>query len=121
MTEATAVSFVQSLTTSNNVPLIVIRRTVTMLMRQILSAQDSSASPVIRQILSAVHQRHPVTLQKIGAALIQEGDGMKEQVEPLLVSLSMVCTLPVIHSSPTVGLTFDVRHFQSRVREVTGK
>jgi hypothetical protein len=121
MNEATALSFVQLLTTSNSVPLIVVRRTVTMLMRQMISAQDSPASPAIRQILSAVHQRHPITLQKVGAALIQEGDDMKEQVEPLLISLSMVRALPVVLSSSTVGLTFDVRHFQIRVREATGK
>jgi hypothetical protein len=93
--DETTFSLVQLLVTSSS-PQVILRQTVTMLMRRILSAQDVSPDvPSIRQLLSSIHQRHPVVLQKVGESLVLEGDEMKVPVEQLLISLSIVRARPL--------------------------
>ena len=89
-------SLLQSLMTAKNVPEIIIQHTSGLLIKQIIHTQDSSIDlSETRQLLSAIQQRHPSVLRKVGHELVLEQEGSTDTIEQLIVSLSMVCVTPL--------------------------
>ncbi|KAI0063355.1 ARM repeat-containing protein [Artomyces pyxidatus] len=71
----------------------VLQHIATLLLRNVV-ANPSSPMTNSRQLLSAIHQRHPDVLQDIGQGLSETEDAVQDTVEQLLLSLSVTRHTP---------------------------
>lgn len=87
ISEPPVLEFVENLTASPGVPEAVLTRLTSSLIR---SATSDPSSFTSRRLLAILHQRQSSTVQKAAKEIIEEDEDLKEPVEQLILSLSVV-------------------------------
>lgn len=87
LSETEASDFVENLIVTASAPDAVLVHLTRLLAKATLSAEASLKE---RQLLSMLHQRHPVIVQRITEEIVAEDEDNKDAVEELVMSLSAV-------------------------------
>jgi U3 small nucleolar RNA-associated protein 10 len=90
LSEPSAYESASSLLASPCVPSVVIHSTARVLLYNSVSGDASNSSEQMRTLLSQVRQRHPDVVEQVSQEIIEEDDDLKEKVEQLILSLSLV-------------------------------
>jgi U3 small nucleolar RNA-associated protein 10 len=90
LSETSAYDSASSLLASSCVPSVVIHSTARVLLYNSVSGDASNCSEQIRTLLSQVRQRHPDIVEQVSQELIKEDDDLKEKIEQLVLSMSLV-------------------------------
>lgn len=89
--QETACSIIETLISSSHTPTAVIAQLAELLIPAATTSNAPAAEiATARRILSAIQQRHPAILQNSGKRLIENEEGLKDQIEQLMISLSIV-------------------------------
>jgi predicted transcriptional regulator len=99
-----ASSILEAIITAPKVPTIVVKQSATMLLSISVATEITVASASARRLLSIVQQRYPSALQEAAEVLASQDEALKESVEQLIVSLSVVCLpFPITHPSTEIS------------------
>jgi U3 small nucleolar RNA-associated protein 10 len=85
-----ALASLQSILTSSNVPSAITHRLAMLLIDADVSSEDTVDTTSHRALLSRIQQRHPSILQEVAEEVISDRENVKDAVEQLIISLSMV-------------------------------
>jgi U3 small nucleolar RNA-associated protein 10 len=88
--EDTTLDTLQSLLTSTKVPNAIIHPLAVLLIDAVVSSEETIDTALHRAMLSTIQQRHPTVLQKAAEGVISDDEDLKDAVEQLIISLSMV-------------------------------
>src|SRR5215471_10660969 len=91
LAEESTSDFLESIITSQKVPLVILRRIGTMLVFHVVSQERESPDDLTaRRLLTIMQQRHPAVIEKVVEEADSQGDDVTQAVEELVVSLSVV-------------------------------
>ncbi|KAJ7582775.1 hypothetical protein C8J56DRAFT_230499 [Mycena floridula] len=86
LTEDIPVALLENIINSKNSPKTLVKRTASILCR--LAVQESSVTPA-RALVSSIRQRHPAIFSQVADELSASGESTTEQVDQLVLALSM--------------------------------
>lgn len=89
-----ALSLLEAIISVPNLPALVINQSASMLLAVSATNKITPASTSARRLLSIIQQRHPLTLQEAAQLLIEQDETLREAVEQLILSLSVVWFFP---------------------------